>query len=153
MELISSLTYSRIEDVNDDICLNDWGLRTDIREYRGSVSLLKLIDLFYFLNGRFSPEKEVVLAPDGDTPKFFKESEKILPKRLYELYSGSSWYGLVSIRFLSALNVYLGAKREISKNAMSEFFDVTLSFEEMTELVKKINHALQNRIDKNEGGK
>ena len=47
-DLVSLLSFSRIEDVNKDIWLNGWRLKTDIKEYSGSTKLLKSLDYFYF---------------------------------------------------------------------------------------------------------
>lgn len=61
---VSSLSFSRIDDINEDIGLNGWGLKTDIQEYTSSVELLQPVDLFYQFNGRFLPEKELVHVLD-----------------------------------------------------------------------------------------
>ena len=67
--------------------------------------------------------------------------------------------GLTSVQFLAAFNRFLGGDREVSRNAMSEFFhnlsrqaltndngSVKIKFEAITELVKSINSLLQQRI-------
>lgn len=61
---VSSLSFSRIDDINEDIGLNGWGLKTDIQEYTSSVELLQPVDLFYQFNGGFLPEKELVHVLD-----------------------------------------------------------------------------------------
>lgn len=45
-DLVSLLSFSRIEDVNKDIWLNGWRLKTDTCS--GSTKLLKSLDYFYF---------------------------------------------------------------------------------------------------------
>ena len=120
--LRTSLTYFRIEGIDDDIRLNGWGISTDIREYRGGDNLLESIDFFYHINGRFPPGKELVPAPDGDMTEFLEESKKVSKKHLYKLYRRINLHSLVSAHFFSSLNVYLGGKRKISNNAKLKFY-------------------------------
>ena len=70
--------------------------------------------------------------------------------------------GLTSVQFLAAFNRFLGDDKEISRNALSEFFhnlswqvltndndSVQVKFEAETELVKNINYLLQQKIYEN----
>ena len=70
--------------------------------------------------------------------------------------------GVVSVQFLAAFNRFLGGDKEISRNALSEFFhslswqaltndndSVQVKFEAAPELVKNINHLLQRQIYEN----
>ena len=67
--------------------------------------------------------------------------------------------GLVSVQFLAAFSRFLGGDKEVSRNAMSEFFhnlswqalrndndSVQLEFTAITELVKSINRLIQTKI-------
>ena len=67
--------------------------------------------------------------------------------------------GLVSLQFLAAFNTFLGGDKEISRNAMSEFFhilswqaltndndSIQVKFEAATELVKSIDYLIQQNI-------
>ena len=66
--------------------------------------------------------------------------------------------GLTSVQFLAAFNKFLGGDKEISRNAMSEFFynlswqaltnendSIKIEFTAITELVKSINLLLQKK--------
>ena len=63
--------------------------------------------------------------------------------------------GLVSVQFIAAFNRFLGGDKEISTDAMSEFFhnlswqaltndndSIQIKFEAITELVKSINYLI-----------
>ena len=91
-------------------------------------------------------------------PIFVNSKDWISPCALYETFVGRDMQGLVSVQFLPAFNKCLGGDKEISRNAMSEFFhnllwqaltkdndSIETEFEAITELVKSINHLLQNK--------
>ena len=95
----------------------------------------------------------------ADMPSFINSNDWISPRSLYETYLGRDMQGLTSVQFLTAFNRFLGGDREVSRNAMSEFFhniswqaltndsdSVKIKFEAITELVKSINSLLQQRI-------
>ena len=95
----------------------------------------------------------------ADMPSFINSNDWISPRSLYETYLGRDMQGLTSVQFLAAFNRFLGGDREVSRNAMSEFFhnlswqaltndndSVKIKFEAITELVKRINSPLQQRI-------
>ena len=50
--------------------------------------------------------------PDGETPQGV---EKTSLKRLNELFKDKKFHGLVSLQFLSALNLFFGGRTENSK--------------------------------------
>ena len=58
-------------------------------------------------------------VPDGETPP---GAGKTSLKKLYELFEDTKSHGLVSLQFLSALNLFIGGSIENSKNAMSELY-------------------------------
>ena len=58
----------------------------------------------------------------ADMPSFINSNNWILPRSLYETYLGRDMQGLTSVQFLAAFNRFLGGNREVSRNAMSEFF-------------------------------
>ena len=79
-------------------------------------------------------------------------------RSLYETYVGRDMQGLTSVQFLAAFNRFLGGDKEISRNAMSEFFhnlswqaltndndSIQIEFKAITELVKSINLLLQKK--------
>ena len=61
----------------------------------------------------------LVPLPDGETPP---GAEKISLKKLYELFKDRKSHGLVSLQFLSALNLFFGGSIENSKNTISDLY-------------------------------
>ena len=95
----------------------------------------------------------------ANMPPFLNASDWISPRSLYETYVGRDMQGLTSVQFLAAFNRFLGGDKEISRNAMSEFFhnlswqaltndndSIQIEFKAITELVKSINLLLQKKI-------
>lgn len=86
---------------------------------------MKAFDFFYYINGRFPTNNDLITALDGDIPDFIKiklPGQKISPHQLYEMFRGKKSHVLVSTQFLSALNIFLGGNLQISKNGMAEFY-------------------------------
>ena len=52
LELISSLSHSRIKEINKGIHLNGWEIISNIRHYTDGVKLLKSIYFFYYVRFR-----------------------------------------------------------------------------------------------------
>ena len=95
----------------------------------------------------------------ANMPLFVNSRDWISPRSLYETYVGRDMQGLTSVQFLAAFNKFLGGDKEISRNAMSEFFhnlswqaltndndSIKIEFLAITELVKSINLLLQKKI-------
>ena len=95
----------------------------------------------------------------ANMPIFVNSRDWISPHSLYETYVGRDMQGLTSVQFLAAFNRFLGDDKEISRNAMSEFFhnlswqvltnendSIKIEFSAITELVKSINLLLQIKI-------
>ena len=91
----------------------------------------------------------------ANMPLFVNSRDWISPRSLYETYVGRDMQGLTSVQFLAAFNKFLGGDKEISRNAMSEFFhnlswqaltnendSIKIEFAAITELVKSINLLL-----------
>ena len=68
--------------------------------------------MFYNFNGRLPLTNGLLLVPDGETPE---KSKKISMKTLYELFKDTTSHGLVSLQFLSALNLFFGGDIQTSK--------------------------------------
>ena len=114
---------------------------------------------FFYDTGRFPGRNTLIHVPMADMPSFINSNDWISPRSLYETYLGRDMQGLTSVQFLAAFNRFLGGNREVSRNAMSEFFhnlswqaltndndSVKIKFEAITGLVKSINSLLQQRI-------
>ena len=89
--------------------------------------------------------------PDGETPP---GAGKTSLKKLYELFEDTKSHGLVSLQFLSALNLFIGGSIENSKNAMSELYHnltnetlsgaIEIRFEWISNLLSCITYKLHH---------
>ena len=113
---------------------------------------------FFYETGRFPGRNTLIHVPMANMPLFLNASDWISPRSLYETYVGRDMQGLTSVQFLAAFNRFLGGDKEISRNAMSEFFhnlswqtltkdndSIQIEFKAITELVKSINLLLQKK--------
>ena len=113
---------------------------------------------FYYETGRFPGRNSLLPVPMANMPLFVNSKDWISPRSLYETYVGRDMQGLTSVQFLAAFNKFLGGDKEISRNAMSEFFhnlswqvltnendSIKIEFTAITELVKSINLLLQKK--------
>ena len=60
-----------------------------------SRHIMKAFDYFYYINGRFPADNNLISAPDGEIPypiSLRSSSQKILLPRLYELFRGRNIY-------------------------------------------------------------
>ena len=114
---------------------------------------------FYYKTGRFPGRNALISVPRANMPLFIDSNDYFSPCALYESYVGRDMQRLVSVQFLAAFNRFLGGDKEVSRNAMSEFFHnlswqaltndndfLRIDFAAVTELVKSINHLLQKKI-------
>ena len=114
---------------------------------------------FFHDTGRFPGRNTLIHVPIANMPPFLNTNDWISCRSLYEQYLGRDMQGLTSVQFLAAFNRFLGGDKEISRDAMSEFFhnlpwqalrndndSVKIKFEAITELVKSINSLLQQKI-------
>ena len=86
------------------------------------TKLFQKFSQFSFKTGRFPGKMEMAIVLRGVTPTFVKSNQLINPFDLYEKFQFTDSHGLVPVEFLVALNVFLGDDKNISKNALSEFF-------------------------------
>ena len=113
---------------------------------------------FYYETGRFPGRNSLIPVPMANIPLFVNSRDWISPRSLYETCVGRDMQGLKSAQFLAAFNKFLGGDKEISRNAMSEFFhnlswqaltnendSIKIEFAAITELVKSINLLLQKK--------
>ena len=119
---VNSLFYF-MKSIMENIRLHRQAI-LDISE-SGSRKTMKAFDFFYYINGRFPTNNDLITALDGDIPDFIKiklPGQKISPHRLYEMFRGKRSHVLVSTQFLSGLNIFLDGNLQISKNGMAEFY-------------------------------
>ena len=87
-----------------------------------STYILNLFNRYFFATGSFPTECNLVYIPEGFTPPFIKLDDKISPAILYESFQSSDTYGLASVQFLAALNIFIGGQKYPSRYAMTELF-------------------------------
>ena len=107
-----------IEQLDADLKANGWGVKS-IVEIEDCIELLKLFQLFYYFNGRLPLTNGLLPIPDGETPD---GSKKISLKNLYEMFKDTESHGLVSIQFLSVLNLFFGGDVQLSKDTITELY-------------------------------
>ena len=113
---------------------------------------------FFYDTGRFPGRNTLIRVPMANMPHFINDNDWISPRSRYGTFVGRDMQGLTSVQFLAAFNRFLGGDKEISRNAMSEFFhdlswqaltddndSVKIEFTAITELVKSINLLLQKK--------
>ena len=98
--------------------VNGWGVKS-IVEIEDCIELLNLFQLFYHFNGRLPLANGILSIPNGETPDGSKE---ISLKNLYKMFKDTESHGLVSVQFLSALNLFFGGNLQLSKNAITELY-------------------------------
>ena len=95
----------------------------DIVDNPKVLEVLQLFGRYYFKTSTFPTRKNLIYVPEGEMPSFLNANEKILPNLLFKKFNTSHAYGLVSTQLLCTLNIFVGGEKELSKNAMSEFFN------------------------------
>lgn len=127
-----------------------WGVKP-ITEIQDSIKLLNLFQLFYYLNGRLPPTNGLLPIPNRETPD---GSEKISIKTLYEMLKDTKPHGLVSLQFLSLLNIYFGGDTSQSKDTITELHKnlslralsggQQIEFEKVPDLTAHINFKMKH---------
>ena len=104
IQYIHSFEPGKIQQLDDDIKANGWeiALVVYVQNY---IVPLQCFEFFYYFNGHLPLTNGLLPVPGGET---HPSAEKISLKRLYELYRGTKSHGLVSLKFLSALNLLFG---------------------------------------------
>ena len=81
-EYIHHLDPDEIQQLNDDIKSNGWGV-TDLLEIDNSLELLSTFQLFYDNTGRLPLTNGLMILPDGEVPE---REKKVNFKSLYKLF-------------------------------------------------------------------
>ena len=157
-EYFINLDIAEKQKIDTDLIKNNY-YTWDPHEVHIQTRILATYRDFFYDTGRFPGRNTLIHVPMADMPSFINSNDWISPRSLYETYLGRDMQGLTSVQFLAAFNRFLGGDREVSRNAMSEFFhniswqaltndsdSVKIKFEAITELVKSINSLLQQRI-------
>ena len=149
-EFIRSLSSSELQDFDEDISANGWGIK-EISEVSNAQELLKIFQDFYSLTGRLPLSNSLLVVPDGDAPP----EEKLNMRQLYDLFKNTNSHGLISLPFLGLIQYYLEENdHSLIKNAASElYFNLsytTLSgardfrFEDVRELTARLSILLKH---------
>ena len=93
-EYIHSLDSGEIQQLDDDIKTNGWGV-INLLEVGNAFELLSNLQLFYHNNGRLPLTNGLLIVPDGEVPE---GEEKINLNNLYEMFQSTKSHGLVSMQ-------------------------------------------------------
>ena len=104
IEYIHSLDINEIQELDDDLKANGWGVKS-LLEVENVYELLTVFQMFYYLNRRFPLTNDLLIVADGVVPE---GEEKINLKQLYEMFKDTNPHGLVFLQFLCALEYFLG---------------------------------------------
>ena len=114
-EFIKSLTIFELQDLDEDIRANGWGIKK-ISEIQDSEETFKIFQDFYSSTGRL-PLSNTLVVPDGDAPP----EENLNMRHLYEMFKNTNSHGIVSEPFLGLIQYYLEENDQtLIKNALSE---------------------------------
>ena len=102
-EFVRSMSCYEIQNMNDDIRANGWGIK-NIIEVSDSEELMNIFQNFYSLTGCLPLSNGLLIVPDGDAPP---GEIKINSKQLYDLFKHTKSHGLVSLPFLGLIQYYL----------------------------------------------
>ena len=157
-EYFMNLDIDKKKKIDTDLTNNNY-FTWDPHESFIQTRILATYRDFFYETGRFPGRNTLIHIPMANMPPFINATDWISPRSLYETYVGRDMQGLTSVQFLAAFNRFLGGDKEISRNAMSEFFhnlswqaltndndSIQIEFKAITELVKSINLLLQKKI-------
>ena len=158
---LKEISYLKKKKIDTDLRNNNFEIFDPQNTHIQNNILQTYIDFFY-TTGRFPGNQRLISIPRGGRiPSFINAEDVISPRYLYERYLSRDMSGLIAVQFLAALNKYLAGDKEISRNAMSEFFHnlswqalaadndgVLLQFEGIGELVHSINSRLRSEINR-----
>ena len=146
------MTLGEIEQVDNNLKANGWGVRSII-QIENSMKLSCIFRMFYYYNGRLPLTNGLLPVPDGGTPF---DSEKISLKTLYEMFKDTKSHGVISLQFLSTLNIFFGDDIGLSKDTITELYKnlsyKTLSggrqveFDKISDLTTHINFKMKHSI-------
>ena len=68
IEYIHSLDINEIQELDDDLKANGWGVKS-LLEVENAYELLNFFQIFYYFNGRFPLTNGLLIFPDGEVPE------------------------------------------------------------------------------------
>ena len=117
---IHEIPNDHIEEMEEDLKIHRI-YHKSIKKIENPVELLNIFSDFYFKTGRFPGVHKLLNVPPGNNPSFIAKHDQLSPFDIYNKFKNTSCYGLASVQFLSALNVFFGGDKNISRNVMSEY--------------------------------
>ena len=153
-EYFMNLDIDKKKKIDTDLTNNNY-FTWDPHESFIQTRILATYRDFFYETGRFPGRNTLIHVPMANMRLFLNATDWISPRSLYETYVGRDMQGVTSVQFLAAFNRFLGGDKEISRNAISEFFhnlswqaltndndSIQIEFKAITELVKSINLLL-----------
>ena len=118
-EFVRSRSNDEIEQLNNDIRANGWGIKK-VTEVLNAEELMNILQTFYTLTGRLPLTNGLLVVPDRDAQP---GENKVNMKQLYELFKNIKSHGIRSLPFLGLIKFYL-EKNDYSliKNATTELY-------------------------------
>ena len=154
-KIVGYLTKQRIDNDLTNNNFYPWDPNEDFIQNR----ILTTYRDFYYETGRFPGKNTLIPVPRARISEFIRSQGVLSPRSLYESYVGRDMQGVVSVQFLAAFHRFLGGGKEVSRDAMSEFFhnlswqaltndndSIQVQFEAITTLAQSINHLLQKEV-------
>ena len=120
-EYLMRLPNLFVEKMEDDININLFS-NIELKNEQDLAEIFKTFDIFFDKFGRFPAVEKLAVILSGSIPSFVRTQDILSPFELYEFFNQTDAHGLVCVQLLAALNSHLGDGKNISKNAMSEFF-------------------------------
>lgn len=154
--MIASCPMQYGETTDRDVQLSSW-IYLDLAE---SISreVMKVYDCFYYINGRFPQDDNLITLRKSKIPDFIQADEEIFPIALYKRFRGGKLHALVCTQILCVLNIHLQGNPKLSRNTMSTFYhnlsmqalsksnsEVLQTFDAISDLVMNINYLLQKQ--------
>ena len=127
---IHEIPDQHIEEMQEDLA-NHRIYSDSIKKIESSNELLTIFSNFYFKTGRFPGVHQLLSVPPGVNPTFIEKHDRLSPFDINDKFQNTSLYGLASVQFLSALNVFFGGDKNLSQNVMSEYLH-NLSLQALT---------------------
>ena len=119
---------------------------------------MKAYDCFYYINGRFPPDDNLITLRKSKIPDFIQAEKEIFSIALYKRLTGGKLHALVCTQILCVLNIHLQGNPKLSRDKMSTFYhnlsmqalsksnsEVLQNFDAISGLVMNINYLLQKQ--------
>ena len=127
---IHEIPDQHIDEMEDDLANHRIYFKS-IKKIENSTELLTIFSDFYFKTGRFPGVHKLLNVPPGINPSFIEKHDRLSPFDINEKFKNTTCYGIASVQFMSALNVFFGGNKNLSQNVMSEYLH-NLSLQALT---------------------